>query len=86
LLALGIWGVVHGTIRLVLTIADSGGWVSGLIGVVTIILGMILAINWANPDWSLALLYIGASMLIVVGFILINRAFRQNPAAYSNII
>ncbi len=81
LLVLGIWSCIHGVTRLV-TATEGGGWGSAILGVLLIILGIILIVNFANPAFGLVLVYIAGAAILIAGFSLIIRSFREKPSAY----
>ncbi len=78
LLVLGIWGCMHGVIRIA-SAFQGAGWAAAVVGVLMIILGAILIVNFANPSYSLTLLYVAAATIFVMGFVWVYRAFRHQP-------
>jgi uncharacterized membrane protein HdeD (DUF308 family) len=78
LLVLGIWGCIHGLTRLISAFGGAG-WGAGVLGVLTIIVGIILIINFANPAYGITLLYIAASAIFIMGFVLLFKSFRHQP-------
>ncbi len=80
-LVLGIWGVIHGSIRLLMAV-QGGGWGSAVLGALMLFLGIVLIINWNTPTWGLSLLYVAAAIIFVGGFVLIFQSFRHKPVEY----
>ena len=78
-LVLGLWGVVQGTVALVLAF-KGGGWGLGILGVIGIIFGFILIANYTVPGMGLAMLWVAAVWAFISGFIVIYRAFKQRKA------
>jgi uncharacterized membrane protein HdeD (DUF308 family) len=78
LLVLGVWGCVHGITRLMAAFYGAG-WGSALLGILMLIIGFILIINFANPAYGLALVYFASAAIFIMGFVLIYKAFRHNP-------
>jgi uncharacterized membrane protein HdeD (DUF308 family) len=77
-LVLGIWGVIHGLTRLTLAFRGAG-WGSGVLGVLMLMLGIILIVNWTNPSWGLALLYVAAAVILIGGIVLLVISMRRQP-------
>jgi uncharacterized membrane protein HdeD (DUF308 family) len=75
-LALGVWGVVQGFLLLGLAFQGSG-WASGIWGVLAIIFGILLILNWTSPALGLALLWAVAVSGVVGGIILVIQSIRQ---------
>jgi uncharacterized membrane protein HdeD (DUF308 family) len=76
LLALGVWACIHGVTRI--TAAFYGaGWVSAVLGILMLILGFILIVNFANPAFGTTLLYIAAAVIFTMGFVLLYKSFRH---------
>jgi uncharacterized membrane protein HdeD (DUF308 family) len=78
LLVLGILGCMHGLTRLVSAFSGAG-WGAGIMGVLMIILGIILIVNFANPAYGIALLYGAAAAIFIMGFVLLFKSFRHQP-------
>jgi uncharacterized membrane protein HdeD (DUF308 family) len=76
ILLLGIQGVIVGIIAVVMAF-KGGGWGSGILGVLSIIFGIILIANWATPAAVVTFIWIVAIMAIVGGIAQIFQAFRQ---------
>jgi uncharacterized membrane protein HdeD (DUF308 family) len=78
-LMLGIWGLIYGVILLILAF-QGGGWGAGVLGVLSIILGVALIANWTSPGMGLAFIWASAVCLLIGGVILIVRSFQQRSA------
>jgi uncharacterized membrane protein HdeD (DUF308 family) len=78
LLVLGVVGCMQGVARLLAAFAG-GGWVSAILGILMLILGIILLVNFANPSYGLALLYIAAVTIFIMGFVLLYKSLRHQP-------
>ena len=78
-LVLGIWGLMQGTVALVLAF-KGGGWGLGVLGVIGIVFGIILIANYAVPGMGLAMLWVAAVWAFIGGFFVIYRAFQQREA------
>ena len=78
-LVLGIWGFVHGIVLLFLAFRG-GGWGAGILGVISIIFGLILMANYMLPGWGLSLIWVAAVFGVVGGIVLIFQAFRVRRA------
>jgi uncharacterized membrane protein HdeD (DUF308 family) len=76
---LGIWGLMQGIVTLVLAF-KGGGWGLGILGVIGIIFGLILMVNYMVPGMGLAMLWVAAIWAFVSGFFVIYRAFQQRKA------
>lgn len=79
LLVLGIWALMEGIILLILAFRG-GGWGAGILGVISIVLGVILIGNYGAPGAGLTMLWAGAIWAFIGGFVLIFQAFRQRKA------
>ena len=79
LLVLGVWALMEGVILLVMAF-KGGGWGAGLLGVISIVLGLIMIGNYGAPGAGLAMLWAGAIWAFIGGFALIFQAFRQRSA------
>jgi uncharacterized membrane protein HdeD (DUF308 family) len=78
-LVLGIWGLIQGTVALVLAF-KGGGWGLGILGVIGIIFGLFLIVNWSMPGMGLAMVWAAAIWAFFGGFFVIYRAFQQRKA------
>jgi uncharacterized membrane protein HdeD (DUF308 family) len=75
-LLIGIQGLISGILLLILAF-KGGGWGSGVMGVLSILFGIILVINFANPGYIVALVWVTAIFALVGGIIQIFQAFQQ---------
>ena len=75
-LMLGIWGLIYGVILLIMAF-QGGGWGAGVLGVLSIILGVALIANWTSPGMGLAFIWAAAVCMLIGGVILIVRSFQQ---------
>lgn len=78
-LVLGLWGLIEGTLLLIMAFRG-GGWAAGILGGLAIIFGIILVATWAMPGSGLAMLWAAAVAGLVGGVILVIQAFRQRKA------
>jgi uncharacterized membrane protein HdeD (DUF308 family) len=78
-LVLGIWGLIYGVILLIMAF-QGGGWGAGVLGVLSIILGVALIANWSSPGMGLAFIWAAAVCMLIGGVILIVRSFQQRSA------
>ncbi len=78
-LFLGVWGLVQGTVALIMAF-KGGGWGMGALGVIGIIFGGILIANYTAPGMGLTLIWVAAIWALVGGFFMIVRAFQQRKA------
>jgi uncharacterized membrane protein HdeD (DUF308 family) len=78
-LLLGIQGVVVGIISLVLAF-KGGGWGAGILGVISIIFGVLLILNFANLGTALTFVWIVGIFAIVSGIAQAVQAFQQRSA------
>jgi uncharacterized membrane protein HdeD (DUF308 family) len=78
-LMLGIWGMMYGIILLVMAFRG-GGWGAGILGVLGIIFGVALMINYSSPGMGLAMLWTAAVFGVIGGIAMIFQAFRQRKA------
>ncbi len=79
LLVLGIWALMEGIILLFLAF-KGGGWGAGILGVISIVLGLILIGDYGKIGSGLAMLWAGAIWAFIGGFVLIFQAFRSRKA------
>jgi len=78
-LVMGIWGLMYGIILLIMAFSG-GGWGAGILGVLGIIFGIALTVNYADPGMGLAMLWSAAVLGVIGGIALIFQAFRQRSA------
>jgi uncharacterized membrane protein HdeD (DUF308 family) len=78
-LILGIWGVIKGLVLLFLAF-QGGGWPAGLMGAITLFFGVVLIINYGEPGWGVALVWVGALFAFVSGFFMVYQAFNLRKA------
>ncbi len=78
-LVLGIWGVMQGILALILAF-KGGGWGLGILGLIGIVFGGILILNYTAPGMGLTLVWVAAIWAFVGGFFVIFRAFQQRSA------
>jgi len=79
-LILGIWGLMQGTIALIMSF-KGGGWGMGALGVIGIIFGLILIGDYMSLGSGLAMIWAAAIWAFVGGFFVIFRAFQQRKAS-----
>lgn len=75
-LILGIWGVMQGTLALILAF-KGGGWGLGAIGIIGIVFGFILLANYGNIGTGAAMVWAAAIWAFIGGIFMIVRAFQQ---------
>ncbi|HRQ38196.1 MAG TPA: DUF308 domain-containing protein [Chloroflexota bacterium] len=78
-LVLGIWGVIQGTVALIMAFRG-GGWGMGIVGVIALLFGFILIGDYSLPGMGLAFIWVAAVWGVIGGIILIVQAFRQRSA------
>jgi uncharacterized membrane protein HdeD (DUF308 family) len=78
-LVMGIWGLMYGVILLIMAFSG-GGWGAGILGVLGIIFGIALTVNYADPGMGLAMLWTAAVFGVIGGIAMIVQAFRQRSA------
>ncbi len=78
-LVMGIWGLMYGIILLIMAFSG-GGWGAGILGVLGIIFGIALMVNYAAAGMGLAMLWTAAVFGVIGGIALIVQAFRQRKA------
>ena len=78
-LVMGIWGLMYGIILLIMAFSG-GGWGAGILGVLGIVFGIALTVNYADPGMGLAMLWTAAVFGVIGGIALIVQAFRQRSA------
>jgi uncharacterized membrane protein HdeD (DUF308 family) len=78
-MVLGLWGLIEGTILLIMAF-KGGGWGAGILGALGIIFGIILLSNWYAPGMGLAMLWVAAWAGVIGGILMIFQAFRTRKA------
>lgn len=78
-LILGIWGLMQGTIALIMAF-KGGGWGLGAVGIIGIVFGLILIANYGNLGTGAAMIWVAAFWALIGGFFVIVRAFQQRNA------
>ena len=78
-LVLGIWGLMQGTVALVLGF-KGGGWGLVVLGIIGIVFGFILIANYSVPGMGLSMLWVAAVWAFIGGFFVIYRALQQRKA------
>ncbi len=76
MLVLGLWGLVQGTLALIMAF-KGGGWGLGILGVIGIIFGAILVANYGMPGTGLTMIWVAAVWALMAGIFLIVRAFQE---------
>jgi uncharacterized membrane protein HdeD (DUF308 family) len=77
-LVLGIWGLMYGTLLLIMAFRG-GGWGAGILGALGILLALIA--DYGKLFSGLAMLWSVAVCGVIFGIVLIFQAFRQKSAA-----
>lgn len=78
-LIIGIWGLFHG-VDLLFVGFRARAWGTVILGLITLILGMILIGNYDEVGWGLSLIWVAAVFAFFGGFVMIYRAFRDRKA------
>jgi uncharacterized membrane protein HdeD (DUF308 family) len=78
-LVLGIWGIMYGIILLIMAFSG-GGWGAGILGVLGIIFGIALTLNYTAVGMGLSMVWSAAVLGVIGGIALIFQAFRQRTA------
>jgi uncharacterized membrane protein HdeD (DUF308 family) len=78
-LVLGIWALMDGILMLIMAF-KGGGWGAGILGVLGIIFGIILMVNYTALGAGLAMIWTAAVFAVIGGIIMIVQAFRQRKA------
>jgi uncharacterized membrane protein HdeD (DUF308 family) len=78
-LVLGIWALMEGIMLLFLAFRG-GGWGAGILGVISIVLGIILMGAYGNLGTGLAMIWAAAIWALIGGVVLIVQAFRTRKA------
>jgi uncharacterized membrane protein HdeD (DUF308 family) len=78
-LVLGIWGIMYGIVFLLLAFRG-GGWGAAILGVLGIIFGLILVVNYSAPGMGLSLVWTAAVAGLIGGIIMMVQAFQEKNA------
>jgi uncharacterized membrane protein HdeD (DUF308 family) len=78
-LVMGIWGLMYGIILLIMTF-QGAGWGAAILGILGIIFGGALIVNYTTPGMGLAMLWTAAVFGVIGGIALIIQAFRLRSA------
>jgi uncharacterized membrane protein HdeD (DUF308 family) len=78
-LVMGIWGLMYGIMLLIMAFSG-GGWGAGVLGVLGIIFGIALCVNYSSPGMGLAMLWTAAVFAVIGGILMIFQGFRQRTA------
>ncbi len=76
LLIIGIWGLVYG-VQLIFANLRTRDWGAVVLGVVTLVLGLVLIANYDEVGWGISLISIAAWFAFLGGFVMIYRAYVQ---------
>ena len=79
LLIIGIWGLINGA-QLLFTSLRARAWGSVVLGLITLVLGLILIANADEVGWGLSLISMAAWFAFLGGFVVIYRAFQERKA------
>ncbi len=79
ILLLGINGVIIGIVMLI-NAFQGGGWGAGILGVLSIIFGIILVLNYTSPAMIVGLVWAAGFLAIIGGVGNLFQAFRQRSA------
>ena len=78
-LVLGLYGLLEGIMLLVMAFRGAG-WGAGVLGVVALIFGIILTLNYDEFGMGLSLIWVAALFAFFGGFVMIFMAFRDRKA------
>lgn len=78
-LVLGIWALMEGIIMLFMAFRGAG-WGAGILGVVSIVLGLILMGDYLRLGSGLAMVWAAAIWALIGGIVMVVRAFQQRNA------
>jgi uncharacterized membrane protein HdeD (DUF308 family) len=78
-LILGIWALMEGIMLLFLAFRG-GGLGAGLLGVISIVLGILLMGDYLSIGSGLAMIWAGSVIALVGGAIMVIQAFRARSA------
>ena len=76
ILLLGIQGLIGGVLALIMGF-KGGGLGTIILGILGIILGIVLILNWTSPAMILSLVWVAGIFLVVGGVIQIVKAFMR---------
>ena len=75
-LVMGIWGLMYGTILLIMAFRG-GGWAAGILGALGIFFGIVLIVNYSSLGAGLAMIWSAAVLAVIGGIAMIVQGFRQ---------
>jgi uncharacterized membrane protein HdeD (DUF308 family) len=78
-LVLGFYGLFEGIVLLVMAFRGAG-WGSGILGLLAMIFGIILIMNYDELGMGLSLIWVAALFAFFGGFAMIYMAFKQRSA------
>ena len=78
-LMLGIWGLMEGIVLLIMAFRG-GGWGAGILGVLAIVFGIILMVNYNAVGMGLTMIWVAAVWGLIGGVVMVIQAFRQRKA------
>ena len=78
-LILGIWALMEGIMMLFMAF-KGGGWAAGILGVVSIVLGLILMGDYLRLGSGLAMIWAAAIWALIGGAFMTYRAIKQKSA------
>jgi uncharacterized membrane protein HdeD (DUF308 family) len=78
-LLLGILGLVIGSTAIMMALLG-GGWRAGILGALSMLFGLVLAMNYAKLATVLIFIWVAAVVAIAAGILQIVQAFRQRQA------
>jgi uncharacterized membrane protein HdeD (DUF308 family) len=78
-LVLGIWALMQGMMMLFMAF-KGGGWAAGILGVISIVLGLILMADYLKLGSGLAMIWAAAIWALIGGAVMVFRAFKQRSA------
>ena len=78
-LIIGIWGLFHG-IETLFAGFRTRAWGAVIVGLITLVFGLILIANYDEAGWGLSLIWVAAAFGFVGGFFAIFRAFQERNA------
>jgi uncharacterized membrane protein HdeD (DUF308 family) len=78
-LVLGSGGLMYGIILLIMAF-QGGAWGAGILGVLSIIFGIALMVNYTSPGMGLAMLWTVAVFAFFGGIVMIVQSFRTRSA------
>ena len=78
-LIIGIWGLFHGVEMLFIGFR-ARAWGSVILGLITLVFGLILIANYDEAGWGLSLIWVAALFAFFGGFVAIFQAFRERKA------